>query len=103
MPKSQAATTDRDYPEPPPSAAADDLEAYGLKSEAKCAKTLKRTIGTLRRWRKARKGPPFIVIERSVYYRDAAIADWLLKKEQSFDDDKVSTMTRRRNRGRKGC
>jgi hypothetical protein len=91
MPKSQAATTDRDYPKPLPSASSTgphDLDAYGLDSEAQFAQAINRSIGTLRRWRAARCGPPFIVIQRQVYYRREAVAQWLLKREKDPTEEK---------------
>src|SRR5689334_19942571 len=99
MPKSQAATTDRDYPESSPTASntePHDLDAYGLDSEAQFAAAMKRTIGTLRRWRASRCGPPFIVIQRQVYYRRAAVAEWLLKQELDFSADKKGSGARKR-------
>jgi hypothetical protein len=40
---------------------------------------------TLRRWRKLRKGPPYLVISRQPYYRRDAVKAWLRSQEQSFE------------------
>lgn len=37
---------------------------------------------TLARMRRARKGPPFIVLKRRIFYRRQAVEDWLASLEQ---------------------
>jgi hypothetical protein len=81
-------TDETDHPQPLPPASAPNLEAYGLDSEEQVGRVLNRSVSTLRRWRAAHRGPAFVVIGREVYYRRAAIAEWLLKPEQGFEDNK---------------
>lgn len=49
------------------------------------ASELRRTTVTLRRWRRQRIGPPFIKIGREVFYRRAAVLDWLRRIETQTD------------------
>ena len=37
---------------------------------------------TLRRWRSEGKGPKFMVVERSIRYRESDVADWLRSLEE---------------------
>jgi hypothetical protein len=41
---------------------------------------------TLHRWDAARIGPPRVHVGRKVMYRREAITQWLIKREQSFDE-----------------
>ena len=41
------------------------------------------SLRTIQRERAMRVGPPFIKLGRNVYYRRAAIDDWLLAQEQT--------------------
>jgi hypothetical protein len=43
---------------------------------------------TLRRWRKRRQSPPYLVISRQVYYRHGAVEEWLRRREHDFDEAK---------------
>lgn len=50
--------------------------------EDELAEDLDRCSRTLARWRAARIGPPYVVIGRRIFYRRAAVAEWLLKCER---------------------
>jgi hypothetical protein len=54
-------------------------------SEETLAAQLGVATRTVRRWRKLRQSPPYLVISRQVYYRQAAVAEWLRSRERSFD------------------
>lgn len=41
------------------------------------------SVRTVQRERAQRVGPPFIKIGRKIYYRPAAIEEWLLAQEQA--------------------
>jgi hypothetical protein len=43
---------------------------------------------TLHRWDAARIGPPRVHVGRKVMYRREAVAEWLIKRERGFDDEK---------------
>ena len=94
MPKSRAPETERHVATPPPQPSG--LYAEEWESEAQCAKALRRSKSTLRRWRRARKGPPFVVVGREILYRISGRAQWLLKHEQNFDDDNKQRRPRTR-------
>lgn len=51
---------------------------------------------TLDRWHACRTGPPRVTIGRRPLYRREAVAQWLRKREQGFDEDKAP---RRRSGG----
>jgi hypothetical protein len=53
-----------------------------LISEADYAMQRGVSIRTIQRERALRMGPPFIKLGRNVYYRPAAIEEWLLAQEQ---------------------
>lgn len=53
-----------------------------LISETEFAAQRGVSVRTLQRERALRTGPAFIKIGRRVFYRPAAIRDWLLAKEQ---------------------
>jgi hypothetical protein len=40
------------------------------------------TVRTLRGWSRKRVGPPRTVVARRIYYRRAAVEQWLLAREQ---------------------
>jgi hypothetical protein len=90
MPKQQSAGLNHDHPTsghpitisglPRPRALAD------YQSEDELAEDLDRSPRTLARWRAARIGPPYVVIGRRIFYRRAAIAQWLLKREKGSDE-----------------
>ena len=52
------------------------------------------SIDTLRRWEAQRFGPPCVRAGRKVYYRRAAVEEWLEEREQA-------TPRRRRSGGRR--
>src|SRR5262245_1308191 len=54
----------------------------GLITEAETARELNRCARTLKRWRSARTGPPFIRIGTEVYYRREAVRAWVLAQER---------------------
>jgi hypothetical protein len=43
---------------------------------------------TLKRWRRARDGPPYLVISRQIYFRRGAVEGWLRSRERGFEDSK---------------
>jgi hypothetical protein len=57
------------------------------QSEEELATDLDVCVKTLRRWHAARRGPPRVAVGRRKKYRRAAVAEWLIKREQGFDDD----------------
>ena len=58
-------------------------EFANLLSEADFAALRGVTVRTLQRERALRKGPAFLKLGRKVYYRRAAIDDWLRAQEQT--------------------
>jgi len=52
-------------------------------NEAETATVLDRHPRTMKRWRDLGEGPPFTRIGRQVFYRRAAVRDWLLNREQA--------------------
>lgn len=54
-----------------------------LISEADFAAQRGVSVRTIQRERALRIGPPFIKMGRRIYYRPAAIENWLLAKEQA--------------------
>lgn len=54
-----------------------------LLTEQAYAQMTGRNVRSIQRERARREGPPFIRIGRRVFYRKAAIADWLLAREQA--------------------
>ncbi len=55
----------------------------GWISRTALAQQLEVTEDTLRRWDAARSGPPCIRAGRKVFYRRAAVLDWLEEQETS--------------------
>jgi len=53
-----------------------------LISETDYAEMRGVSVRTIQRERALRVGPPFIRLGRSIYYRPAAIDEWLLAQEQ---------------------
>ena len=49
--------------------------------ETAFARQIDRCVETVRRWRRARSGPPFVQIGVDVYYRREAVREWLLACE----------------------
>jgi hypothetical protein len=58
------------------------------QSEQELAIDLDICVRTLRRWNEARIGPPRVLIGRRAMYRRQAVAEWLIKRERGFDDEK---------------
>lgn len=54
-------------------------------SSADACRLLTISQRTLHRWGRLRKGPPSIKVGRQVYYRRAAVEQWLLSLEQAPD------------------
>jgi len=54
-----------------------------LITEANYAAARGVSLRTVQRERAQRIGPPFIKLGRAVFYRPAAIEDWLLAQEQT--------------------
>ena len=50
--------------------------------ESELATEIKKTLRTLRAWRKSRKGPPWTLLGGTVIYRREAFRKWLLDQEQ---------------------
>ncbi|TDK26174.1 DNA-binding protein [Luteimonas aestuarii] len=75
------------------SAAQDDLSAGGrtgdnvdLVDTATASKILKRSEKTLIRWRRLRRGPPYVRIEDRVLYDRQRINGWIAKHVVEHDD-----------------
>lgn len=54
-----------------------------LLTEADYAQARGVSLRTVQRERAQRVGPPFIKLGRNIYYRPAAIEEWLLAQEQA--------------------
>jgi hypothetical protein len=54
-----------------------------LISEADYAAARTVSLRTVQRERAQRIGPPFIKLGRNIYYRPAAIEQWLIEQEQA--------------------
>ncbi|SDE68534.1 helix-turn-helix transcriptional regulator [Ruegeria marina] len=59
-----------------------DLLADWISRE-QLARALSLTTDTLSRWEARRKGPPCTRIGRKVFYRQAAVQDWIRAQEQA--------------------
>ncbi|MCE8514897.1 MULTISPECIES: AlpA family transcriptional regulator [Ruegeria] len=59
-----------------------DLLADWISRE-QLARALSLTTDTLSRWEARRKGPPCTRIGRKVFYRRAAVQDWIRAQEQA--------------------
>ena len=55
----------------------------GWISRLDLATELGLSVDTLRRWEAQRTGPPCVRAGRKVYYRRAAVEDWLEEQEQA--------------------
>ena len=55
----------------------------GWISRLDLATELGLSVDTLRRWEAQRMGPPCVRAGRKVYYRRAAVEDWLEEQEQA--------------------
>jgi hypothetical protein len=53
----------------------------GYVPEEELAKQLNVQVRTLRKWRRAGAGPPYVKVGREVHYRDEACAAWLKSQE----------------------
>jgi hypothetical protein len=53
----------------------------GYTSERQTAEALGKKVRTLRLWRWRGEGPPYVKLGAQVYYRDEAVAAWLLRHE----------------------
>jgi Helix-turn-helix domain len=53
--------------------------------EAALAATLGIRVTTVRKWRRIRKGPPFIPVGRKLYYRRETFTAWMRSQERSFE------------------
>ena len=51
--------------------------ALGLLSQDELAELLGVTKGTLREWRRQNKGPDYLRVEKTVFYRQKDVEDWL--------------------------
>jgi hypothetical protein len=58
------------------------MTIHDLINEADYAKARGVTLRTIQRERAQRIGPPFIKLGRNIYYRPAAIDEWLIAQEQ---------------------
>jgi hypothetical protein len=96
MPKQETARAGHEYTTSFPSASIDAPHALtGYQSDDELAEELDRSPRTLARWRAARTGPPYVVIGRRIFYRRAAVAEWLLKRERGFEENGGSGARRR--------
>lgn len=57
-------------------------------TEQEFADDLEVGLRTVRRWRALRQSPPYVVIARRVYYRRAAVEEWLRNRERGFEEPK---------------
>ena len=71
-----------------------------LLTEDELAAAMKRTPGTLRRWRHAGTGPPYIPVGKAICYRPDAVRTWLVSLERSSGSP-INTRRRRHARARK--
>lgn len=53
-----------------------------LLTTTEAAEVLRISAITLHRWRKARKGPPFIPMGRKVYYRRTDLEAWIQQQQR---------------------
>lgn len=60
-------------------------------SEDELANEMGVSVRTIKRWRAARTGPPFMKLERRVYYRKRAVQEWM----QGLDQDGQRSAQRR--------
>ena len=56
--------------------------SFGLLVPEQLAKVLGVTVRTLQKWEQLRIGPPRIVIQRQVFYREESVRQWLAQREQ---------------------
>lgn len=56
--------------------------SFGLLVPEQLAKVLGVTLRTLQRWEHLRIGPPRVVIQRQVFYREQSVRQWLEQREQ---------------------
>ena len=80
---------------PGPDLASVDLFA-GYIPEREYARQRGVSLRTCQRDRALRKGPPFVVVGKQVYYRVAAVREWLLAQERSVGSKPIVA---RRGRG----
>ena len=57
----------------------------GYLTTTECAAELGINPRTLERWHRLREAPPRTTIGKKIYYRRAAVADWLRSREQMVD------------------
>jgi hypothetical protein len=59
----------------------------GYISEQEYARQRGVSLRTCQRERALRKSAPHVVLGKNVYYRIAAVREWLVRQERSFSDD----------------
>lgn len=60
---------------------------HDFLNSSEVANLLNISLRTLHRWGRLRKGPPSIKVGRRIYYRRAAIEQWLLALEGTTNRD----------------
>jgi predicted DNA-binding transcriptional regulator AlpA len=58
-----------------------------LLNTPEAAKALRMGTATLQRWRKAKKGPPYLEVGRKVFYRAADLEHWLTAQKHHFSEE----------------
>jgi len=61
----------------------DPREDYWTRPEL--AEKLRRSVGTIDRWRGQQEGPPYCRMGREILYRKAAVTAWLESLEREAD------------------
>ena len=68
----------------------------GYLSEQEYARQRGISIRTCQRDRALRKAPPHCILGKQIFYRIAAVREWLLAQERSFEPDRRGSATPRR-------
>jgi hypothetical protein len=55
----------------------------GYISEHDLAREISYEVRTLRKWRRDRQGPPFVLIGKSIYYPEDKFRQWLASRVQA--------------------
>jgi predicted DNA-binding transcriptional regulator AlpA len=58
----------------------------GYQPEAEIAQQFGESGRTWQRRRRARQGPPYVKIGRRIFYRRAAVEEWLRNRESGWDE-----------------
>jgi hypothetical protein len=78
------ASTDNATANPAPGIQPRNNGVLGLIHEGQLADEVHRSLATVRRWRRLKIGPPYIVWGRDIWYRISAVEQWLISRERNF-------------------